>query len=147
MSEIRIAPDIVANEETIARVVFSPSMVVNGKLAPTAFRMRNLGSGPETYVSVWRQDFIVPTKENTSNINPPEENVLYGYASIKVGECRSISLGGVTVDVKSYPNKRNPYHAGICFSKFAERLKGICQEPGFIGITKILATHSILIAI
>lgn len=147
MSELRTAPNMVADEEHIARVVFSPSMVVDGKLAPTAFRLRMLGSGPEAYVSVWRQDYIIPTKENTKNINPPEENTLFGYASIKVGECRSVKLGSVTVDVKSYPNKKNPYHAGICFSKFAERIKGICQDPEFIGATKILANRSVLVAI
>ncbi|WP_289763526.1 hypothetical protein [uncultured Duncaniella sp.] len=147
MPELREIPDFVADEEHIARVVFSPSMVVDGKLAPTAFKLRMLGSGPETYVSVWRQDFMIPTKENTKDINIPEENILFGYASINVGECRSIKLGGVTVDVKSYPNKKHPYHAGICFSKFSERIKGLCQDPEFIGATKVLANRSVLIAI
>ena len=90
---------------------------------------------------------MVPTRENTAHITLPPGDELYGYASIKVGECRSISFGGITLDVKAYPNKRHPYHAGICFSKGTERIKGMCQDVAFIGVTKILSNRCELVAI
>lgn len=147
MPEAATAPKEVLDSERIARIVSSPSMVIDGRLSPTAFNLRTLPSGPETYVSVWRLEYIIPDRENSAKIHLPEGDELFGYASIKAGECRSISFAGISLDVKSYPNKGNPYHAGICFSKGDARIKGNCQEPGFIGVKKILANRCELVAI
>ena len=145
MPETAIIPDEIVDEEGIGRLVFSPSMVVDGRLSPTAFKLRMLNSGPEEYVSVWRLNYITPTRENA--IRPPKDNELFGYASIKAGECRRITFGRITVDVKPYPTKTYPFHAGIHFYKLGTPIKGSCQDPGFIGISKILANRCILVKI
>jgi len=147
MCDVPEIPTEVADEEYIARLVSSPTMVVNGRLSPTAFKLRMLKSGAETYVSVWRLDYVVPTKENAANIKFEPGDELFGYASIKAGECRKISFGGITIDVNSYPSKTYPYHAGICFSKGSESIKGTCKDVAFIGITKILSNRCELVAI
>lgn len=147
MCDVPEIPEEVADEEYIARLVSEPTMVVNGRLSPTAFKLRELKSGLETYVSVWRLDYVVPTKEKAAHIKFAPGDKLFGYASIKAGECRALSFGGITLDVKSYPTKTYPFHAGICFSKGTESIKGICKDTAFIGITKILANQCKLVAI
>ncbi len=147
MCDVPEMPEDVADEEYIARIVSSPSMVANGRVSPTAFKLRKLKSGPETYVSVWRLSYGVPTKENAAHIKFTPGDELFGYASIKAGECRALSFGGITLDVKAYPTKAYPFHAGICFSKGTENIKGVCKDIAFINITKILANQCELVAI
>lgn len=145
MLETAIITDEIIDEEAIGRLVFSPSMVVDNRLSPTAFKLRILNSGPEEYVSVWRIDYVIPTRENA--IRAPKDNELFGYASIKAGECRNITLGGIVVEVKPHPTKTYPFHAGIHFYKAGIPIKGACEEPGFIGVSKILANRCTLVRI
>ena len=47
--------NIVSDDEKVARVIFSPSYLYNGRVAPTAFRWEILPSGDaEDYISVLR---------------------------------------------------------------------------------------------
>ena len=49
--------DIVGSEENVARIIFSPSYIFDGRVAPTAFRWEILPSGTtEDYISVLRGD-------------------------------------------------------------------------------------------
>ena len=138
-------PSKVSDQEEIARVLFSPFMVDKDKVSPTAFSLRNLKK-PETYVSVFRNDYIDLTREKVSYISAPEGNKLYGYALINVGECRNVSFKDITTDVVSYPSKANPYHAGIHYNKGDVGIKGACIDPDFLIITRLLANKSRLIS-
>ena len=55
MSDVQSLPIEVTNEEDIARVVFSPLMVEDGEVSPSAFQLRDLHK-PEDYVSVIRHN-------------------------------------------------------------------------------------------
>lgn len=83
----------VKDEENVARVLFSPYFFKkNGSLSTAAFNLRNLKSGPEKYVSVERlslvpmSDFVAFAK----TLTPPFANKLYGYATLKSGDIRSL---------------------------------------------------------
>lgn len=131
----------ISNKENIARVIFSPMMVEDDEVSPSAFYLRNLRT-PENYVSVFRHDYIRLSLENVSMIRPPKDNIIYGYALINVGICRGITHKDIMVDVLSHPNRGNPYHAGIHYSKSGEAIIGACEDPDFIIIAKQLANNS-----
>jgi hypothetical protein len=113
---VRSLPQNINDGENIARVVFSPMMVEDEEVSPSAFFLRDL-KPPEDYVSVFRHNYIVPTFENVSMIHPPKGNAIYGYALINVGICRNITYKDIMIDVLPHPNRNNPYHAGIHYSK------------------------------
>ena len=120
-------------------------MIVNGKVAPTAFQLRNL-SKPEDYVSVFRNDYVEITQEYVSMIHPPCDNYIYGYAHLNVGECRKIAYEGITTEVKPHATKNNPFHAGIHFSNAGTDIKGSCIDPNFMIVMTMLANCCSLVA-
>ena len=61
-----IVPENIMEEEDVARIIFSPSMIMNGNVSPSAFFMDELPRGPERYVSVWRAFYRTPTMENVT---------------------------------------------------------------------------------
>lgn len=144
MSDVQTLPNEINDEENIARVVFSPMMVEDGDVSPTAFNLRDLKK-PEEYISVFRHDYLVPTIKNVSMIHPPENNTIYGYALLNVGICRNVSFKDIMTDVLYHPSKSNIYHAGIHFSKSGTDIKGSCIDPDFIIVTQMLANNSKLI--
>ena len=44
----------IADEEKVARILFSPSLVYKGQVSPKAFKLEKLKSGAEDYISVLR---------------------------------------------------------------------------------------------
>ena len=44
----------IADEEKVARILFSPSHVYKGQVSPKAFKLEKLKSGAEDYISVLR---------------------------------------------------------------------------------------------
>lgn len=42
----------IADEEKVARILFSPSHVYKGQVSPKAFKLEKLKSGAEDYISV-----------------------------------------------------------------------------------------------
>lgn len=141
MSKVQSPPVEICNDENIARIVFSPLMIDDGEVSPTAFYLRDLRP-PEDYVSVFRHNFIEPTIENVSMIRPPKDNSICGYALLNVGVCRSISFKEIAIDVLSHSSKNNPFHAGIHYSKSGSAIKGVCIDPDFIIVTSMLANNS-----
>ena len=112
-------PQTVGDEEKVSRVIFSPSYIYNGRVAPTAFRWYILPSGDvEDYISVLRGN---PTglDTETKHFKPRiEGDVRYGYALLVVGSIREIPKDNdvgydIKVDVLPFPSKRHPNHAGI----------------------------------
>ena len=60
MAEMELDLNRVASEESVARVIFSPSYIFKGRVSPTAFRWDVLPSGDaEDYISVLRQVYTV----------------------------------------------------------------------------------------
>lgn len=56
--------EYVADDEQLARIIFSPSMIFEGAVSPSAFNLVRLKSGTdEDYVSVNRMDYCRPTYE------------------------------------------------------------------------------------
>lgn len=145
MSEQQSIPTVITNDESIARIVFSPKMVEDDELSPSAFFLRNLRP-PEDYVSVFRYNYVIPTIETVSMIHPPKNNTIYGYALINVGVCRNITYKDIMIDVLSHPTHNNPYHAGIHYSKSGCGIKGACTDPDFLIVASMLANNSELIA-
>lgn len=141
MSEIQLPLQNITDEENIARVILSPMMVEDDEVSPSAFFLRDL-KPPEDFVSVFRHNYIIPTPENVSMIRVPEGNILYGYALINVGICRNITYKDIMIDVLSHPSPRNPYHAGIHYSKSGNAIKGSCADPDFIIVAGMLANNS-----
>ena len=110
-------PDIITPEELVARIIFSPSYIHQGRVAPTAFRWEVLPSGDvENYISVLRSSFD-QIEENTRFFKPRVEgDTRYGYALLNVGEIRDVGNfleSNITADVLAFPSKRFPNHAGI----------------------------------
>lgn len=110
-------PDIISPEEQVARIIFSPSYIYQGRVAPTAFRWEMLPSGDaEDYISVLREN---PShlEEDTRSFKPRMEgDTRYGYALLNVGEIRHVGdlfESNITADVLAFPSKRFSGHAGI----------------------------------
>lgn len=114
---IRCKSDI-ADEEDVARILFSPSHIYEGRVSPKAFKLEMLKGGAEDYVSVLRYD-AEQLEEVSSVFRPRKEgDTRYGYTSLLVRDIRSLDaeLDNRDVTVQPKPSKRLPYHAGIFLS-------------------------------
>lgn len=110
---------LVSNEENVARIIFSPSYIYQGRVAPTAFRWDILPSGKvENYISVLR-DAGSDINEESQLFRPRTQgDERYGYALLNVGDIRNISQSSLledttSVDVLPFPSKKHANHAGI----------------------------------
>lgn len=124
-------PQIVGDEEQVARVILSPSYVYNGRVSPTAFRWDVLPSGDaEDYISVLRGDesnLEVQTRHFKART---EGDVRFGYAMLEVLSIRNIGKDDAngmhtTADVQSFPSKSHPNHAGIVVEIDHERVTAL----------------------
>lgn len=126
-----LVPDLVNEEENVARVIFSPSYVYNGKVSPTAFRWDILPSGDaEYYISVLRGETSSLETQTKHFKARTEGDVRYGYALLKVGSVREIGNDGTfdvetKVDVLPFPSRNFPNHAGIVVDIANERVTAL----------------------
>ena len=137
---------IVNNEEKVARVIFSPSYVYNGHVAPTAFRWDILPSGEaEDYISVLRgnaSNLDIETRHFKARV---EGDTRFGYTLLEVGSIREIgkhnAIGLDTkIDVQPFPSKLHPNHAGIVVEIAKERVTALTPvSPEIMMIQKELA--------
>lgn len=112
---------MIQNVENIARAIFSPRMIIDDKIIPAAFELRE--SIKENYLSVmrtgietWKQEImLIPQRKNRQ---------LYGYAEMNTGEVRSLKLTDVKYDVLPFPTETMKSHAGITISYKADTLQG-----------------------
>ena len=139
-----ILPTAVLDDEDVARIIFSPSYIYKGRVAPTAFRWEVLPSGhAEDYISVLRGN--TSSLDNQTRIfrARTEGDSRYGYALLRVGHVRSIALNGVEcrVDVQSVPSKAHPNHAGIVVEISKKRVTALTPvSPEVMMIQKKLAS-------
>lgn len=116
-------PEPVVNmiyDEEVARVIFSPSYIYNGRVAPTAFRWEILPSGDaEDYISVLRCNAEDNIDDQTKNFRARTEgDTRYGYAVLQTKAIREIKNNPlldnhVSIDVLPFPSKKLSNHAGI----------------------------------
>ena len=112
---------MIADNENVARAIFSPRMIVNGEIQPEAFCLRP--SIKEEYISVMRMSF--PSwLDDVKNIPQRHNRKLYGYAEMGVDAIRGIQLKGVVYDVKACESEGIPSHAGIFITVNGENLVG-----------------------
>ena len=112
---------MIADNENIARAIFSPCMIINGVVQPEAFCLRS--SIQEEYISVMRMSFPF-WLDDVKNIPQRKNRKLYGYAEMLVNDIRSIQLKGVLYDVRECPTASMPSHAGIFITVNGENLVG-----------------------
>ena len=139
-------PQIIDDEEDVARIIFSPSYIYNGRVAPTAFRWDVLPSGAaEDYISVLRgdvSDLEIETRHFKARVEGDER---YGYTLLGVGRIREMGIGsdeglGMKVDVLPFPSKRHPNHAGIVVDIANERVTALTPvSPEVMMVQKELA--------
>ncbi len=135
----------VDESEEVARVLFSPTMVNEGRVSRNAFFLEKLKSGKwEPYLSVWRTKFLTPTKENVTfpPRNPGDE--LYGYATIDVETIHNQDILDCSARVKRNSKDCNHYHVGVYYTLNSTPIVGECDDPGFMALTKALANNATL---
>ncbi|WP_165154733.1 hypothetical protein [Parabacteroides sp. ZJ-118] len=136
------------DEEMIARILFSPSMILDGAISPSAFFLAILKSGdPESYLSVWRIALKVPSRENVKFKPRKEGDTLYGYAELSVGSCHRVKTQGYHCKVMVNPHSPNQYHAGIYYYRDEKPMIGASYAPEFVMMASYLASQSRLITI
>ncbi len=140
-----IVPADIAVSEDIARILFSPSMLEDGRIAPSAFFLCDLPNGPESYISVWRSTYQRPSPENVTFKARKAGDSLAGYALISVSDCLATCHGDYTTEVRPHPNPKLPVHAGIHISKGVIPVKGACYEPGYVMLATMIAHKCSLI--
>ena len=118
-----VNPDVVADWEDVARILFSPLFISEGILSQRAFMLEDAFG--ETYISVLR--VVMECFESDIEGIKREENTLYGYAQMNVGNIRSAVVPDhpeIKFDVlPRYAGKRKS-HAGIFTTIDNKRVKG-----------------------
>lgn len=139
-------PQIVGDEESVARIIFSPSYIYNGRVAPTAFRWDVLPSGDaEDYISVLRGGTANVEIESRHFRARVEGDERYGFALLGVGRISEIGIGNnegleTKVDVLPFPSKHHPNHAGIVVEIDNKRVTALSAiSPEVMMVQKELA--------
>lgn len=139
MSRAAIHDKGIDDSEPISRILFCPSMVVDGCVSPTAFELDDLERGPETYVSLFLLNIFQPTKENCINLHARKKgDTLYGYATSLICKCKDIAFDGISILFKRH-DRNTAGHIGMHFSKEGRAIKGRCADPSFIIMTRLIA--------
>lgn len=141
----RILYDIDESEE-VARILFSPTMVQEGRISRNAFFLEQLHNGRwETYLSVWRTLHKIPTRENVTFPPRTPGDEVFGYATLNVGTIHSQDRMNCTARVKRNVPKEDHYHVGIYYELAQQPIVGQCDAVSFIALTMALANHAILV--
>ena len=106
------------DEEQVARILFSPSHIYEGRVSPKAFKLEMLKSGAEDYISVLRNK--ADELDDISSIFRPrsEGDTRFGYTVLNVSDVRDLDkeFANREVSILPKPSKRLPLHAGIFLS-------------------------------
>lgn len=104
--------------EQVARILFSPSHIYEGRVSPKAFKLEMLRGGAEDYISVLRYD--ADELENVSSIFRPRVvgDQRYGYTFLVAKDIFDLNeeFSNREVSLLPKPSKRLPFHAGIFLS-------------------------------
>ena len=139
-------PNIVDGKEQVARIIFSPSYICNGRVAPTAFRLEVLPSGDvEDYISVLRGSTDSLSQQSRHIRARTEGDSRYGYALMRVTDIRNVGKGNLLidelyVDVRAFPSKAHPNHAGIEATIYGNKITAFSPiTPEIMMLQKSLA--------
>ncbi len=134
MLHIQPIPKQISPLESLARYLYTPSMVIGDRIINTAFELSDLPSGPETSLSVTRLDYC----KSISLGDLPKARISgdkpVGYAQNLWEDWIDCQNDSVSVNIKSAPSKSNPAHAGIKYYFKGERITGrhgCFLEPDF----------------
>lgn len=118
-----VNPDVVADWEDVARMLFSPLFISEGILSQRAFMLEDAFG--ETYISVLR--VAMECFESDIEGIKREGNTLYGYAQMNVGSIRSAVVPNhpeIKFDVLPRNASKRKSHAGIFTAIDNKRVKG-----------------------
>ncbi len=119
--QIRI--DFVEDHEDVARMLFSPLFICDGVLSQKAFTLEE--DSNESYISVLRP--AIASFYNDMKGIQKENNVVYGYALLNVGEIRQIRIQyhePILLDVLPRNAGKRKSHAGIFATIGSTKVKG-----------------------
>lgn len=134
-----IQEKVIDDSEPISRILFTPSMVDNGCVSPTAFELNDLPKGPEKYVSLFLLNIFEPTKDNCIHLHARKEgDKLYGHAVSIIDKCKNITYDGISILFQRH-DRNTAGHIGLHYSKEGKFLKGESANPTLIIITKLIA--------
>ncbi len=115
--------NIVADNENVARLLFSPLFICDGVLSQKAFTLdKDIN---ETYISVLRP--AISSFDADFDGIKKEGNILYGYALLNVGEIRSCNIQykkKIEFDVLPRNAGKRKSHAGIFTTIDNTKIKG-----------------------
>lgn len=123
MKGLKVSMDFVANEEDVARMLFSPLFICDGILSQKAFTLE--AALKETYISVLRTA-IDSFKEDMEGIRK-EGNTVYGYALLNVEEIRKIKIDypeKISLNVLPRNAGKRKSHAGIFATIGKNKVRG-----------------------
>ena len=123
MEGFKVSMDFVANEEDVARMLFSPLFICDGILSQKAFTLE--AALKETYISVLRTA-IDSFKEDMEGIRK-EGNTVYGYALLNVEEIRKIKIDypeKISLNVLPRNAGKRKSHAGIFATIGKNKVRG-----------------------
>ncbi len=123
MNELKVRMNFVANEEDVARMLFSPLFICDGILSQKAFTLET--ALKETYISVLRTA-IDSFKEDMEGIRK-EGNTVYGYALLNVEEIRKIKIDypeKISLNVLPRNAGKRKSHAGIFATIGKNKVRG-----------------------
>ena len=110
----------VDDQENVARIIYSPSYIEDGRVSPTAFRWERLPSGAsENYISVLRYDGTQDLEMDSRPFKPRNEgDSRYGFAVLNTGDIRAINddfdaEDDIKIEVSPHPSSKRSNHAGI----------------------------------
>ena len=118
-----VNPDVVADWEDVARILFSPLFISEGILSQRAFMLEDAFG--ETYISVLR--VVMECFESDIEGIKREGNTLYGYAQMNVGNIRNAVVPDhpeIKFDVLPRTAGKRKSHAGIFTTIDNKRVKG-----------------------
>lgn len=138
----------IGDKEDVARILFSPSHIDNGKVGSTAFALQHLRSGAEDDISVIRLLKVdVDNLEKIVSFMKPrtEGDSLYGYCTLSVRGIRDIAnilkqddIDGY-LEVKDTCTRNNKFHTSIYIYLNGQRVDADCVEPEVFYIQSLLA--------
>jgi hypothetical protein len=123
MMETTSKMEIVADEEDVARILFSPLFICEGVLSQKAFTLEQ--AKDESYISVLRPA-IDSFNADMTGIKK-EDNVVFGYALLNVGEVRHAKFDysvPLRLDVLPRNAGKRKSHAGIFATIGCVKVKG-----------------------
>lgn len=123
MNYFTAKPDVVADEEDVARMLFSPLFICEGILSQKAFTLE--AATNESYISVLRPS-ISSFNADMEGIRK-DGNTLYGYALLNVGEIKNPQIvfpKSMKLDVLPRNAGKRKSHAGIFATISGTKVKG-----------------------